>query len=116
MRLLGLVLVALVRLAAALLAVPGPRTWLTEAGVTLFIKTASILSPERLERAPLIAVLPFINLSNDADNDFFSDGMSTEVINALARTRRLPVIARSTSFQFRGAEQDVREIGRGRAR
>lgn len=108
----GLVLLALVLVTGVLLSYAGPRAWLTEAGVTLFLKTASILSPGRLERAPVVAVLPFLNLSSDADNDYFSDGISTEIINALARTGRLPVIARSSSFQFRGDDQDVREIGR----
>ena len=105
-------LVALVLLSGLLLSFAGPRAWLMEAGVTLFIKAASILSPVRLERAPVVAVLPFLNLSSDADNDYFSDGISTEIINALARTGRLPVIARSSSFQFRGTDHDVREIGR----
>jgi TolB-like protein/DNA-binding winged helix-turn-helix (wHTH) protein len=109
---LAMLLATLVLVSGLLLAFAGPRAWLTEAGVTLFIKAASILSPVRPERAPVVAVLPFLNLSSDADNDYFSDGISMEIINALARTGRLPVIARSSSFQFRGADLDVREIGR----
>lgn len=106
-----LLLIAALIVAGTSLSFVGPRAWLTETGVTLFMKTASILSEFRLERAPAIAVLPFLNLSSDADNDYFSDGLSTEIINALARTKRLPVIARSSSFQFRGANLDAREIG-----
>ena len=105
-------LMAAVLVIGVLLSFASTRSWLTDTGVNLFIRTASILSPHGLERAPAIAVLPFLNLSSDTDNDYFSDGMSTEIINALARTRRLPVIARSSSFQFKGANQDAREIGR----
>jgi TolB-like protein len=95
-----------------LLSITTTRVWLMGAGATLFLKTASILSPVRLEQAPAVAVLPFLNLSGEADSDYFSDGISTEVINALARSGRLPVIARSSSFQFRDASPDVREVGR----
>jgi TolB-like protein len=64
------------------------------------------------EQRPAIAVLPFANLSSDADNAYFSDGMSEEIINALARFNRLPVIARTSSFQFKDQSRDVKDIGR----
>jgi serine/threonine protein kinase/tetratricopeptide (TPR) repeat protein len=58
-----------------------------------------------------VAVLPFANLSADKDQEYFSDGLSEEIINALARVRGLKVIARTSAFAFR-KEQDIREIGR----
>jgi len=60
--------------------------------------------------APSVAVLPFTNMSADRDNDYFSDGLSEEIINALTRLPGLRVIARSSAFRFRG-EQDLRTVG-----
>ena len=51
-------------------------------------------------------------MSNDPENEYFSDGMSEEILNALANTNRVPVIARTSSFQFKGQARDVKEIGR----
>jgi TolB-like protein/Flp pilus assembly protein TadD len=59
-----------------------------------------------------IAVLPFANLSNEAENEYFSDGLSEEIRNQLARVQGLRVAARSSSFAFKGRHEDVREIGR----
>ncbi len=64
------------------------------------------------EQRPAIAVLPFANLSSDAGNAYFSDGMSEEILNALARLNLLPVIARTSSFQFKDQNRDVKDIGR----
>jgi serine/threonine-protein kinase len=58
-----------------------------------------------------IAVLPFKNLSGDKDNEYFSDGMTEEMISALARLPGLRVTARSSAFAMRGKDLDVREIG-----
>jgi serine/threonine-protein kinase len=60
---------------------------------------------------PSIAVLPFLNLSSDKENEYFSDGLAEEIINALARVENLRVTARTSAFAFRGAEQDIRKIG-----
>jgi serine/threonine-protein kinase len=60
---------------------------------------------------PSIAVLPFANMSDDKDNEYFSDGLAEEILNALARVPRLKVTARTSSFAFRGTQQDVRAIG-----
>ncbi len=57
-----------------------------------------------------IAVLPFANMSPDSDQEYFSDGLAEEVINHLAQMAGLKVIARTSSFAFRGKEQDVRQI------
>ena len=59
-----------------------------------------------------IAVLPFVNMSADPENEFFSDGISEELINALTRVEGLQVTARTSSFAFKGKTKDVREIGR----
>jgi len=64
------------------------------------------------ELRPAIAVLPFANLSSDTGNTYFSDGMSAEILNALARFNRLPVIARTSSFQFKDQNRDIKDIGR----
>ncbi|OAP35846.1 hypothetical protein AU381_16835 [Sinorhizobium glycinis] len=59
-----------------------------------------------------IAVLPFENLSGAPDQDFFSDGISEDIIGGIARFRSLSVIAATSSFSFRGESADLKEIGR----
>jgi TolB-like protein len=61
--------------------------------------------------AKSIAVLPFENLSDNKDNVFFSDGLSEEILNSLARIDGLRVIGRTSSFQFKGKDVDSRTIG-----
>ena len=58
-----------------------------------------------------IAVLPFVNMSADTENEYFSDGISEEIINALVTVRGLDVTARTSSFSFKARDVDVREIG-----
>ncbi len=58
-----------------------------------------------------IAVLPFVNMSADAENEYFSDGLSEEILNALTHVEGIQVTARSSSFSFKGKNEDVREIG-----
>ena len=58
-----------------------------------------------------IAVLPFANLSGDAGQDYFSDGLSEELIGALARLGQLQVVARTSSFKFKGSKEDSHTIG-----
>lgn len=60
---------------------------------------------------PSIAVLPFLNLSSDKENEYFSDGLAEEIINALTRIATLRVTARTSAFVFRGTQDDVRKIG-----
>jgi TolB-like protein/Tfp pilus assembly protein PilF len=60
--------------------------------------------------APSIAVLPFANMSDDKEQDYFSDGLAEEIINLLAQVPGLKVIARTSAFAFRGKEQDIRKI------
>jgi TolB-like protein/Tfp pilus assembly protein PilF len=61
---------------------------------------------------PSIAVLPFANLSADPEQEYFCDGMSEEIINALAQVAGLRVVARTSAFAFKGQAADIREIGR----
>lgn len=58
-----------------------------------------------------IAVLPFVNMSSDPENEFFSDGITEEIINALTSINGLKVIARTSSFSFKNNNTDIREIG-----
>ena len=64
---------------------------------------------------PLLAVLPFDNLSDDREMQFFSDGVSEEIIQRLSRGARMKVIGRTSSFQFRGADKNARNSGEGAA-
>ena len=63
-------------------------------------------------RESSIAVLPFMNMSTDEENEYFSDGITEELINLLTRVNGLKVTARTSSFSFKGKNIDVREIGR----
>ena len=58
-----------------------------------------------------IGVLPFTNISNDPEQDYFSDGISEELLNALAKLKNLQVAARTSSFAFKGQNQSITEIG-----
>jgi TolB-like protein/cytochrome c-type biogenesis protein CcmH/NrfG len=60
---------------------------------------------------PSIAVLPFVNMSDDKDNEYFSDGLSEELLNLLAKIPALHVAGRTSSFQFKGTNEDLRLIG-----
>jgi serine/threonine protein kinase/tetratricopeptide (TPR) repeat protein len=62
-------------------------------------------------RRPSIAVLPFANMSPDRDNEYFSDGLSEEIITALSQIDGLQVTARTSAFAFRGPGHDIRAIG-----
>jgi adenylate cyclase len=61
---------------------------------------------------PSIAVLPFQNMSGDPEQEYFADGMVEEIITALSRIRWLFVIARNSSFTYRGHSVDVEQVGR----
>ena len=61
---------------------------------------------------PSIAVLPFTNMSGDPESDYFADGMAEEIITALARCGGILVIARNSSFIYKGKAVDVRQVGR----
>jgi len=59
-----------------------------------------------------IAVLPFVNMSSDPEQEFFSDGISEEILNVLTRIPNLKVAARTSSFQFKGQNLDIAKIGK----
>jgi adenylate cyclase len=61
---------------------------------------------------PSIAVMPFVNLSNDPEEEYFSDGVTEEIINVLSRVPGLQVAGRTSSFTFKGKTQDLQLIGR----
>jgi TolB-like protein len=83
-------------------------------------KPAEETSPEAsLQKAPLplperpsIAALPFTNLSGDKEQEYFSDGITEDIITELSRFSELFVIARNSSFQYKGKSIDVRQVGR----
>jgi adenylate cyclase len=68
--------------------------------------------PLTLPDKPSIAVLPFQNMSGDSEQEYFADGMVKEIITALSRIRWLFVIARNSSFTYKGRTVDVKQVGR----
>ena len=70
--------------------------------------TPALTLPDR----PSIAVLPFLNLSGDPSQDYFVDGVADDIISALSRMRWLFVIARNSSFTYKGRAVDVKQVGR----
>ncbi len=64
------------------------------------------------ESVASIAVLPFVNRSRDEEDEYFSDGLADELLNVLAKIRGLRVVARTSSFQFKGSKDDVATIGK----
>ena len=73
-------------------------------------KPVPISVSEKVKKS--IAVLPFENMSADAEQEYFCDGMTEEIINALTHIENLKVIARTSAFMFKGKHEDIREIGR----
>jgi TolB-like protein/Tfp pilus assembly protein PilF len=69
-----------------------------------------VLNAEKIR--PSIAVLPFKNMSNDERQEYFCDGMAEEIINALTHVQGLRVVARTSSFSFKGKQVEIREIGK----
>jgi len=63
-------------------------------------------------RSASIAVLPFVNVSADPENEFFCDGLAEELLNALSKVEGLRVAARTSAFSFKGKDVDLRDIGR----
>jgi len=112
-------LIALGVLIAAVLAYVGvDRLWLSkrdDANVALVevppaAPQGSSGSPVTTDRS--IAVLPFVNMSSDKEQEYFSDGISEELLNLLAKIPELRVVARTSSFSFKGKNIDISEIAR----
>jgi adenylate cyclase len=108
-----------VGLLALIVAIGSLGIWLGERGREAPTPTIAATAPVRpnvagaIEKAAAnsIAVLPFVNMSSDADNEFFSDGLSEEILNSLARIEGMQVVGRTSSFQFKGKNEDLRGIG-----
>ena len=91
------------------------------AASTLAVPSPADLSSSGNRTKKSIAVLPFVSMSSDPENEYFTDGITEEILNALVKFDDLKVTARTSSFVFKGKHEDVREIGRdagrrGRAR
>ncbi len=70
---------------------------------------ASIAVPQEIDKS--IAVLPFVNMSADPEQEYFSDGIAEEILNGLAKVPGLRVVARSSAFSFKGQNIDIRQVG-----
>jgi TolB-like protein len=99
----------------------GAYQWVLRAGVVLTIVVLAVLGWRLRVRgdgpgnsiaatAPSIAVLPFVNLSSDKEQEYFSDGIAEEILNALAQVEGLKVAGRTSSFYFKGKNEDLASI------
>ena len=92
------------------LAKQAARRFQTMADVRAALQQLRMKKADRAQGTPSIAVLPFANMSRDPDDDYFSDGLAEEIINALAQVPDLKVIARTSAFAFKGKNEDIRKI------
>jgi TolB-like protein/Flp pilus assembly protein TadD len=84
------------------------------------LASSSVTTPTDTETMPQptvasaksVAVLPFANMSNDAENEYFADGMAEEIINALSKIQSLRVASRTVSFALKGKNEDLAEVGK----
>ena len=90
----------------------GPRPVLAQAADAAGEPASQAASEKPMPPKPSIAVLPFDNMSGDAEQDYFSDGITEDIIAELGRFREFLVIARNSSFQFRGKANDVAEVAK----
>jgi adenylate cyclase len=77
----------------------------------LAVPTKHEIKNQRREKEKSLAILPFVNMSPDPENEFFSDGISEAIINTLTQIEGLLVTARTSSFAFKGQNKDIRELG-----
>src|SRR5262249_36837498 len=106
---------------------PARAAWLKSVATPLVVAAAVIaaaaalfwLYPKPAGPGPLsrsadisVAVLPFLNLSGDPKQEFFSDGMTEEITSALAKISKLPVVGRTSAFAFKGRNGDLSAIGK----
>ena len=82
------------------------------AASTLAVPSPADLSSSGNRTKKSIAVLPFVSMSSDPENEYFTDGITEEILNSLVKFDDLMVTARTSSFVFKGKHEDVREIGR----
>jgi serine/threonine protein kinase/Tfp pilus assembly protein PilF len=93
------------------------RAWIFVAGIFVLLLAATMFYISRKPKAPAIAssktaiaVLPFTDLSADKDQEYFSDGLSEELLNVLAKNPKLQVTSRTSAFSFKGKEVDIKTI------
>lgn len=78
----------------------------------IFFAESTLLDRDTLNvETASIAVLPFVNMSDDQSNEYFSDGLSEELLNGLAKLEGLQVAGRTSSFQYKGSNPDLRDVG-----
>ncbi len=80
------------------------------AGNSSSANTASHANEQKVARGPSVCVLPFVNMSGDPEQEYFSDGITEDIITDLSKVSALLVIARNTSFTFKGRVMDVKEV------
>jgi adenylate cyclase len=78
----------------------------------LVVPKRSDLQGGHLGMDKTVAVLPFVNMSASAENEYFSDGITEEIINALAKVKSLKVTSRTSSFFFKDKNVPIKQIGR----
>jgi serine/threonine protein kinase/Flp pilus assembly protein TadD len=71
---------------------------------------ATVVTPSNVRSQPSIAVLPFADMSSERDQEYFADGITEEIINALSKIRALRVASRSSAFAFKGKSVDIRRV------
>jgi len=79
--------------------------------IGLVVPTRDALKGKTAQPTNRLAVLPFVNMSADPENEYFSDGVTEELLNALTKINGLQVTSRTSAFAFKGKEIDIREIG-----
>ena len=99
---------------------PGWKILLTVGTVALVLAAVATVwlgrqhksaAPGAQPATPSVAVLPFVDMSSEKNQEYFSDGLAEELLNDLANTRGLRVVARTSSFQFKGKNEDLRTVG-----
>jgi TolB-like protein/Tfp pilus assembly protein PilF len=77
----------------------------------LAVPTQKEIQAKPKDKAKTLAVLPFVNMSPDPENEYFSDGITEELLNVMAKIEGLQVTARTSSFAFKGRNEDIKQIG-----
>ena len=88
------------------------RVNIASAGHSAHAKSSASVSHHETASSPAIVVLPFSNMSGDPEQEYFADGIVEEIITSLSHIRWLSVIARNSSFVYKGKNVDVKQVGR----
>lgn len=81
------------------------------AGILFVSLKKEVPQNARIAGIQSVAVMPFVNLSNDKDQDYFADGLAEEILNALSKNPKLRVVARNSAFGFKGTNEDLSTVG-----